>query len=110
MQIKRFKKKIRYYLNKKHIEWENACKKCGLCCYEKEHTSHGIIINLKKPCTYLNIETKECTIYLKRFNIYNKCAKMTVFHAFFSRYLPKTCGYIQKYRKWQIFSFPHLND
>jgi len=83
-----------------------VCLQCGICCYEKEEHHFGVIINLHKPCEYLDEKTKQCTIYKKRFQICRNCEKVTIFHALFSRYLPATCAYVQKYRKWHLFSPP----
>jgi uncharacterized cysteine cluster protein YcgN (CxxCxxCC family) len=99
---------IRSFFLKRQEQWEKVCLKCGICCYEKENQRCRVIIDLSKPCEYLNEETKRCTIYKKRFQICKNCEKVTLFHALFSRYLPSTCGYVKKYRKWKFISPPTL--
>ncbi len=91
------------FFAKKRRAWEDLCLRCGICCYEKEHRGLSVIINLNKPCEFLDTEEKTCTIYPERFAICKNCEKVTIFHALFSRYLPETCAYVKKYRKWKLF-------
>jgi uncharacterized cysteine cluster protein YcgN (CxxCxxCC family) len=100
--------KIKNYFLKKQADWEKVCLHCGICCYEKEDDNCVIVINLKKPCEYLNVKRKLCTIYENRFKICKNCKKVTIFHALFSRCLPFTCGYVQKYRKFYLFPPPKI--
>jgi hypothetical protein len=89
---------IRYFIEKK-AEWENTCKKCGQCCYEKQKKHGQYYINFNAPCEYLNTKTKTCSVYRQRFKICADCRKVNLFHAKFSGFLPDTCGYVEKYRQ-----------
>ncbi len=91
------------FFAKKRQAWEELCLRCGICCYEKEHHGLSVTINLDKPCDFLNIDQKTCSVYNERFIICKNCEKVTMFHALFSRYLPESCGYVKKYRPWRRF-------
>lgn len=94
---------LKRYVKKRKARWESLCKGCGLCCYEKEGTELGrVVIDLNKPCRYLNEQNMTCTIYSNRFKkSKGKCKKVTIFHALFVNYMPETCGYVEKYRPWR---------
>jgi len=82
--------------------WEALCKKCGLCCFEKDTSVFKAAIRLSLPCEYLERETGLCSIYEKRFELCLYCSKVTLWHALFSPCLPEACGYVEKYRKWRF--------
>ena len=84
--------------------WEGLCKRCGLCCYEKRRGPAGYIIDLSRPCFYLDPVSRLCTVYERRFEVCRQCRKMTIAHALFTSYLPESCGYVQKFRIWRRFS------
>jgi hypothetical protein len=74
--------------------WENACTKCGKCCFEKSLNPNGVLfIDYNKPCQYLKYIGKkaECSIYSKRFDECNNCN--TIPEAIQKRYLPADCPY-----------------
>jgi uncharacterized cysteine cluster protein YcgN (CxxCxxCC family) len=58
------------------------------------------VTNLRRPCIHLDTTTRTCTVYEKRFETCSACRKMTLRHALFVRWLPKSCGYVQRYRVW----------
>lgn len=88
-------------------KWESLCKRCGLCCYEKDRTPDGrFIIRLDKPCFWLDQEKRTCTVYTERFRTYENCKKMTIFHALFAGYLPSTCGYVEHFRPFRLRKQP----
>jgi uncharacterized protein len=78
--------------------WEGLCKRCGLCCYEKEIQGFSVVTNMRRPCLHLDTSTRQCSIYENRFDVCAQCRKMTLRHALFVRWLPETCGYVQRYR------------
>jgi len=81
--------------------WDELCKRCGLCCYEKRWTRGGYVVDLSAPCPYLDAKSKLCTVYANRFRICPQCRKLTIFHALFTTYLPASCGYAERFRIWR---------
>lgn len=79
--------------------WEAICRRCGLCCYERQMTAGGVRIDLSRPCIYLDTETHRCTVYRRRFRVADYCSKVTLLHALYGRRMPLTCGYVQHYRR-----------
>ncbi|MBN1524633.1 MAG: hypothetical protein JW904_09125 [Spirochaetales bacterium] len=96
-------KKFTAWRKKRKLLWESLCKKCGICCYEKDFHFLFIRINKKYPCDYLDIVSSTCSVYEDRFQVCRFCGKVTMFHALFSRALPATCGYVEKYRRIKLF-------
>lgn len=85
--------------------WEQLCKGCGVCCYEKKLSfTVGYYTDFSSPCEYLDEETRLCAVYEKRFSVCKACKKMTILHALFSDFLPADCGYVEKFRIWRRFS------
>ena len=82
-------------------DWEGLCGRCGKCCYEKRYTAHGLVVDYKLPCRYLDESTRLCRVYERRFRACPECRRMTVFHALFSSYLPDSCGYVRAFRRWR---------
>ena len=78
--------------------WEGLCKRCGLCCYEKEVRGLSVVTNYIRPCLHLDTATKQCTVYERRFDVCSQCRRMTLRHALFVRWLPESCGYVQRFR------------
>ena len=87
-------------------DWEGLCRRCGKCCYEKRYTAHGLVVDCKLPCRFLEEATRLCRVYERRFRACPECRRMTVFHALFSSYLPDSCGYVRAFRKWRRSSSP----
>jgi uncharacterized protein len=79
--------------------WESICTQCGLCCYEKDIRGGRVIVRMDSPCRYLDVKTRLCRVYDRRFRVCAECRKMRRFHARFSRWLPQTCGYVRAYRR-----------
>ena len=90
--------KIIEYFKEKKQHWEDTCKRCGICCYRKEKRNGQFFIDFNSPCEFLDTKLKICKIYNERFQVCADCRKVTIFHAKFSRLLPDTCGYVEKYR------------
>ena len=88
---------IDYYTNK-ILDWDSICKKCGICCHDRDKKKGRLIVNYDMPCEYIDVESNTCIIYKNRFKICRECKKVTIIHALFSRYLPKTCGYVMRFR------------
>ena len=82
-------------------QWEDLCTQCGVCCYERERVCGELQIHEGAPCSFLDTETKLCTVYDTRLKTCKECRQVTVFHALFSPYLPNSCGYVQTFRIWK---------
>jgi uncharacterized cysteine cluster protein YcgN (CxxCxxCC family) len=54
---------------------------------------------MDSPCRYLDPVTRLCRVYDERFRVCRECARMRYVNAFFSRWLPETCGYVLHYRR-----------
>ncbi|MGA2640027.1 MAG: YkgJ family cysteine cluster protein [Spirochaetia bacterium] len=78
--------------------WEAHCRRCGLCCYEKEYRGSSVVTNFNRPCPHLDLSSRLCTVYESRFETCAQCRKMTILHAMFVPWLPSSCGYVQHYR------------
>ena len=74
--------------------WDDICRRCALCCYERTVTEDSVIIDLTSPCRYLDTETKLCTVYDERLKKNGRCNRLTPFHAMFSSALPPACAYV----------------
>ena len=79
--------------------WEAICARCGLCCYERERVAAGVLIDLRKPCPYLDTQTKSCTVYRRRFAVAAYCSKVNLLYALFGRRMPLSCSYVRRYRR-----------
>ena len=99
MWIKERLQRIQASRIEKRQKWENLCKRCGQCCYERERRGGRLIIHYELPCRYLDIKTNLCTVYENRFKYCLECKKMTRFRAWFYPLLPADCGYVEWYRK-----------
>lgn len=57
--------------------WESLCEQCGLCCFEKIEDDSGTIFFTQTPCRYLDVSSRRCVIYERRFEINPDCVKLT---------------------------------
>jgi uncharacterized cysteine cluster protein YcgN (CxxCxxCC family) len=88
----------------KRQAWEAVCRRCGLCCYDRDPDARGVlIVHLTSPCRHLDLVSRLCTIYENRLKKCRECRKVTLLHALFSRYLPDSCGYALRYGRWRGF-------
>ena len=78
--------------------WESLCRRCGLCCYEKEIRRGRVHVRMDSPCRYLDLKTRLCRVYDRRFRVCRECRKLRFVHARFSRWLPESCGYVRRFR------------
>jgi uncharacterized cysteine cluster protein YcgN (CxxCxxCC family) len=90
-------KKVREVRAKRKARWEGICRRCGLCCYEKEYRGKNLFTDHRRPCRYLDISTRRCTVYEKRFETCAQCKRMTIVHAMFVTWLPQECGYVRRF-------------
>ncbi len=75
--------------------WETICKQCGRCCFEKIEDEDGTIFHTSVPCRYLDVVTRDCNIYERRFQINPECIKLTEELVRELRWLHDGCGYRQ---------------
>jgi uncharacterized protein len=75
-------------------EWETLCRSCGSCCFEKIEDERGTIFYTQTACRYLDVVTRQCRIYDKRFTINPDCVKLTAELVPTLRWLPRECGYV----------------
>jgi len=74
--------------------WDNLCRRCGLCCFEKFEDERGTITYTQVPCRYLDVISRCCKIYDQRFKINPSCIKLTPELVATLRWLPRGCGYL----------------
>ena len=73
--------------------WDARCKQCGRCCYEKLEDGRGKIIYTQTACRYLDVATRRCRIYTRRFEVNPHCVKLTPELLPTFKGLPPDCGY-----------------
>jgi uncharacterized cysteine cluster protein YcgN (CxxCxxCC family) len=74
-------------------DWDNLCKQCGRCCLDKLEDGRGKIIYTGDSCRYLDIVTRRCKIFDRRFEINPHCIKLTPELVGTLHWLPDSCGY-----------------
>ncbi len=77
-------------------EWEALCRRCGLCCFEKIENDNGVIFFTRTPCRYLDVVTRQCKVYERRFDINPECVKLTPRLVKTISWLHDDCGYRKK--------------
>jgi uncharacterized cysteine cluster protein YcgN (CxxCxxCC family) len=73
--------------------WEEACKRCGLCCFEKSVDLKGQPVTTRIPCRHLDIISRECRVYHKRLDVGEGCIKLTPEVVAKADWLPDGCAY-----------------
>lgn len=73
--------------------WEEICNRCGLCCFEKKLDAHGRNVTTPVPCRHLDIVTRECRVYHKRFEVGEGCLQLTPEVIVTAEWLPEGCAY-----------------
>jgi uncharacterized cysteine cluster protein YcgN (CxxCxxCC family) len=79
--------------NEDHSDWESLCEQCGLCCFEKIEDESGTIFFTQTPCRYLDVVTRKCKVYKRRFVINPECVKLNPELVREIRWLHDGCGY-----------------
>lgn len=74
-------------------EWDSRCKQCGRCCFEKIEDERGNIFYTQTACRFLDVISRECKIFERRFEICPSCVKLTPELVSTLRWLPRDCGY-----------------
>ena len=73
--------------------WDTLCKQCGRCCFEKIEDERGNIFYTQTACRFLDIISRRCKIFERRFAINPGCVKLTPELVKNLRWLPRDCGY-----------------
>jgi len=72
--------------------WEEKCRRCGRCCYEKvEH--EGEVYYTDIPCEKLDPATRLCTVYGNRHKARPGCVPLTP-RIIARGVLPADCPYV----------------
>ncbi|MEJ2470146.1 MAG: hypothetical protein P8Y96_03395 [Desulfuromonadales bacterium] len=74
-------------------DWEAICRRCGGCCFEKEILSSGRLQTTRIACRHLDIVSRECRVYHKRFDVGEGCIKLTPQIVREADWLPEDCAY-----------------
>lgn len=77
-------------------DWDSRCKQCGSCCFEKIEDERGTIFYLQSACRFLDVVSRRCKIFERRFEINPGCIKLTPELVQTLRWLPRDCGYRRK--------------
>lgn len=73
--------------------WEESCRRCGLCCFEKSVDLKGRFYTTRTACRHLDIISRECRVYEKRFEVGEGCVKLTPEIVRKADWLPEYCAY-----------------
>lgn len=87
--------------------WEELCRQCGRCCFEKYEDGNGAIFHTRTPCRYLDINTRRCRIYERRFTINPECIKLTPELVATLPWLHPDCGYRKAREQAEPSAPPH---
>lgn len=74
-------------------KWDSYCRRCGLCCFEKIEDERGNIFYTQTPCRYLDVVSRRCKVFERRFEICPSCIKLAPELVRTLRWLPPSCGY-----------------
>ncbi len=85
--------------------WEEKCRKCGRCCYEKLDVD-GAVIYTDEPCEFLDLKTRRCTVYPDRHKARPGCAPLTT-ENIAQGILPADCPYVESLEGYRA---PRLHD
>ena len=72
---------------------ENACLRCGRCCRMRVSVGGEVFVLPWSRCPHLDIETKLCRVYDKRFETRAEC--LTVEEGIKARAYPRDCPYVK---------------
>jgi uncharacterized cysteine cluster protein YcgN (CxxCxxCC family) len=87
------------FLNKAMIEmtkdeWESLCDGCGLCCQLRvEDIDTGELALTNAACSFLCLDSLQCTDYTNRQKNVPDCVKVTPENVNELNWLPQTCAY-----------------
>ena len=79
--------------------WEALCRRCGQCCFEKWVDGDGTIHPTRIPCQFLDLFSRECTVYDKRLEVGEGCIRLTPEIVEVVQWLPEDCAYVRRRRE-----------
>jgi hypothetical protein len=79
-------------------QWEDICRQCGECCFEKFADKHGRLHTSTIACRFLDVATRSCKVYHKRFDVGEGCVKLTPEVVREADWLPEDCAYVRYMR------------
>ena len=85
--------------------WEDLCRRCGRCCYEKIEYE-GEVYYTDIPCDKLDLSTCLCTVYPERTTARPGCVQLTP-DIIRKGILPADCPYVKSVKNYHA---PHLWD
>jgi hypothetical protein len=85
--------------NRLEAEWEDLCRQCGQCCFEKWVDEDGTIHPTVIACRFLDIHSRQCRVYHKRFEVGEGCIKLTPKVVETVQWLPEDCAYVRNAKK-----------
>ncbi|PLX96641.1 MAG: hypothetical protein C0622_14325 [Desulfuromonas sp.] len=74
-------------------KWEELCRRCGECCFEKKIDAKGVIHTTAVPCRFLDIHSRSCRVYEQRLQLEEDCIQLTPENIAGLDWLPQGCGY-----------------
>ena len=89
------------------LHWEQRCRRCGRCCYEKIEYQDRIYYT-DQPCDKLDLKTSLCSVYEDRHVAKPQCMALTS-ETLDRGILPADCPYvadIPAYRAPQLWEDP----
>ena len=75
--------------------WEQLCRRCGQCCFEKWVERDGAIRFTRVPCRHLEVVSRECRVYAKRLEVGEGCIRLTPENLPELHWLPADCAYVE---------------
>ena len=76
----------------KNKDWEQRCRRCGRCCYEKIEYQ-GRVYYTDMPCAMLDPKTSLCSVYAERHTAQPQCMALTR-QSLERGILPADCPYV----------------
>jgi hypothetical protein len=76
-------------------DWDAICRQCGECCFEKFADKHGRLHTSSIACRFLDVATRRCKVYHKRFEVGEGCIKLTPEVVRQADWLPENCAYVR---------------
>ncbi len=77
---------------------EALCRRCGRCCYEK-FIVDGCVFTRRTPCPHLDVRTRLCTVYERRFQVNPRC--LDVEQGIKFGVFPASCPYVRGLRDYK---------
>lgn len=91
-----------------HAAWEALCRRCGRCCFEKIEYADKIYLT-DIPCEYLDLKTRECTVYEQRNQKKEGCVAINQ-EIIALGVLPRGCAYLEQVVQNTVYNAPRPWD